>query len=106
MQAAILPMAVFLKTCRLGESTGISYIDSTSISVCKNKRIPRHKVFDGIAQRGESTMGYFFGFKLHFVINDKGEILSFVVTPGNTDDREPLKDKRFIPNYAIGISNA
>lgn len=96
MQAAILPMVVFLKTCRLGKSTGISYIDSTSISVCKNKRIPRHKVFDGIAQRGKSTMGYFFGFKLHFVINDKGEILSFVVTPGNTDDREPLKDKRFI----------
>ena len=96
MQAAILPMAVFLKTCRLGKSTGISYIDSTSISVCKNKRIPRHKVFDGIAQRGKSTMGYFFGFKLHIVINDKGEILSFVVTPGNTDDREPLKDKRFI----------
>ena len=96
MQAAILPMAVFLKTCCLGKSTGISYIDSTSISVCKNKRIPRHKVFDGIAQRGKSTMGYFFGFKLHFVINDKGEILSFVVTPGNIDDREPLKDKRFI----------
>ncbi len=41
-------------------------------------------------------MGYFFGFKLHFVINDKGEILNFVITPGNTDDREPLKDKRFM----------
>ena len=95
MQAAFLPMAVFLKTCCLGKSTGISYIDSTSISVCKNKRIPRHKVFDGIAQKGKSTMGYFFGFKLHFVINDRGEILSFVVTSGNTD-REPLKDKRFI----------
>jgi hypothetical protein len=53
-------------------------------------------VFDGIAQRGKSTMGYFFGFKLHFIINDKGEILNFVITPGNTDDREPLKDKKFI----------
>jgi len=96
LQGAILPMALFLKTCCMGHCTGISYIDSTSISVCKNKRIPRHKVFDGIAQRGKSTMGYFFGFKLHYLVNDKGEILNFVVTPGNTDDREPLKNKAFV----------
>jgi len=96
LQGAILPMALFLKTCCMGQCTGISYIDSTSISVCKNKRIPRHKVFDGIAQRGKSTMGYFFGFKLHYVVNDKGEILNFVITPGNTDDREPLKNKAFV----------
>ena len=89
-------MTMFLKTCCLGNCTGISFIDSTSVSVCKNKRIPRHKVFDGIAQRGKTTMGYFYGFKLHFIINDKGEILSFVITPGNVDDREPLKDKKFI----------
>jgi hypothetical protein len=95
-QSAVFPMAIFLKTCCLGSSTGISFVDSTPIRVCKNKRIPRHKVFDGIARRGKSTMGYFFGFKLHFVINDKGEILSFVITPGNVDDREPLKDKKFI----------
>jgi hypothetical protein len=95
-QAVALPMAIFLKTCCLGECTGISFVDSTPICVCKNKRIPRHKVFDGIAQRGKSTMGYFFGFKLHYVINDKGEILNFVITPGNVDDREPLKDKKFI----------
>lgn len=96
MQSAALPMTLFLKTCCLGKCTGISFIDSTPIRVCKNKRIPRHKVFDGIAQRGKSTMGYFFGFKLHFVINDKEEILNFVITPENTDDRAPLQDKRFI----------
>jgi hypothetical protein len=96
MQSAALPMTLFLKTCCLGACTGISFVDSTPIRVCKNKRIPRHKVFDGIAKRGKSTMGYFFGFKLHYVINDKGEILSFVITPGNIDDREPLKDKAFI----------
>ena len=96
VQPTALPMTLFLKTCCLGECTGISFIDSTPIRVCKNKRIPRHKVFDGLAQRGKSTIGYFFGFKLHFVINDKGEILNFVITPGNTDDREPLKDKKFI----------
>lgn len=96
MQAATLPMSVFMKTCCLGEGTGISFIDSTPIRVCKNKRIKRNKVFEGLAQVGRSTMGYFFGFKLHIVINDKGELLNFVITPGNTDDREPLKNKSFI----------
>lgn len=96
MQAATLPMSVFMKTCCMGKGTGISFIDSTPIRVCKNKRIKRNKVFEGLAQVGKSTMGYFFGFKLHIVINDKGELLNFVITPGNTDDREPLKNKSFI----------
>ena len=98
MQSVNLPFSIFIKTLCLSESTGISYIDSTPIRVCKNKRIKRHKVFDGIAQIGKSTMGYFFGFKLHLVINEKGELLNFVITPGNVDDREPLKNKRFIKN--------
>ena len=96
MQAATLPMSLFLKTCCLGEGTGISFIDSTPIRVCNNKRIKRNKVFKGIAQVGKSTMGYFFGFKLHLIINDKGELLNFVITQGNVDDREPLKNKRFV----------
>ena len=96
MQGAVLPMTIFLKTCCLGECTGISFIDSTPIRVCKNKRIKRNKVFKDIATVGKSTMGYFFGFKLHLIINDKGEILNFVITQGNVDDREPLKNERFI----------
>lgn len=96
MKAVNLHFSIFIKTLCLGESTGISYIDSTPIRVCKNKRISRNKVFDGIAQLGKSTMGYFYGFKLHLVINEKGELLNFVITPGNVDDREPLKNKRFI----------
>ncbi|NJN24819.1 MAG: IS982 family transposase [Cyclobacteriaceae bacterium] len=96
MQAATLPMALCLKTCCFGEGTGISFIDSTPIRVCKNKRIKRNKVFKDVAQVGKSTMGYFFGFKLHIVINDKGELLNFVITQGNVDDREPLKNKRFV----------
>lgn len=80
----------------MGEGTGISFIDSTPISVCKNKRIKRNKVFKGIAQLGKSTMGYFFGFKLHIVINEKGELLNFVIAQGNVDDREPLKNKKFV----------
>lgn len=73
--------------CR-GECTGISFIDSTVLRVCHNKRIKRNKVFKEIAQVGKSTMGWFFGFKLHLIINDKGEILSFYLSTANTDDRD------------------
>jgi Transposase DDE domain len=96
MQSTILPMSLFLKTCCMGDCTGISFIDSTSVRVCKNKRIKRNKVFKGIAELGKSSMGFFFGFKLHLIINDKGEILNFVITPGNVDDRDPLKNQKFV----------
>jgi len=99
-QKALLPMTLFLKTMRLGQSTGISFVDSTPVRVCKNKRIFNHKVFKDYAQRGKSTMGYFFGFKLHLVINDKGEIIDFVITPGNVDDRQPLQDSNFLKKVA------
>lgn len=74
------------------EKTGISYIDSTKLQVCHNKRINRNKVFKGYAERGVSSMGYFYGFKLHMVINEKGEICDIRVTTGNTDDRAVLPD--------------
>lgn len=96
----LVPMVLFLKMMRLGANTGISFVDSTPIRVCKNKRIFNHKVFAGIAQRGKSTMGYFFGFKLHIIVNDMGEIINFVITPGNIDDREPLKDSDFLKNVS------
>jgi hypothetical protein len=86
-----MPMTLFLKTCCLGECTGISFVDSTPIRVCKNKRISRNKVFKGIATTGKSTMGWFYGFKLHLIINDKGELLNFVITQANVDDRSTLK---------------
>ncbi len=75
-----------------GKCTGLSVADSTPIAVCDNLRIRRHKVFDGIAERGKTSTGWFFGFKLHVIINHLGEILSFRLTPGNTDDRKPLPE--------------
>ena len=57
-----------------------------------------HKTFEGLAERGRCSMGWFFGFKLHLIINDTGEILNFMFTPGNVDDREPLKQGRFLEN--------
>ena len=96
MQSNILPLAMFMKTCCMGNCTGISFVDSTPVRVCKNKRIKRNKVFRDIATVGKSTMGYFYGFKLHLIINDKGEILSFTITQANVDDRDPLKHENFL----------
>jgi hypothetical protein len=88
--SALLPLcAYFLHTC-LGDCTGISFIDSTSLDVCLNQRIASHKVFAGLAARGKTSTGWFFGFKLHLVINDRGELLNVLLTPGNVDDRKPV----------------
>lgn len=96
MQQNLMPLTLFLKTCCMANCTGISFIDSTPIRVCNPKRIKRNKVFKGIATTGKSTMGWFHGFKLHIVINDKGELLNFTITRANVDDRTPLKNKKFI----------
>jgi hypothetical protein len=89
MGQAFVPLTIYLLTCR-GQCTGISFVDSTSIKVCHNRRIARNKVFAGIASRGKTTMGWFYGFKLHLAVNDHGEILAFYLTPGNVDDRKPI----------------
>lgn len=103
MQANILPLTLYLKTCRLGKCTGISFVDSTPIRACENKRIKRNKVFKNIATIGKSTMGWFYGFKLHIVVNDKGELLDFVVTQANVDDREPLKKGNILKRIFGGL---
>ena len=86
-QKVAVPMMLFLKTNCLGKSRGINFIDSTHIKACHNRRIHNHKVFASVAERGQCSIGWFYGFKLHLIINDKGEILSFYLTKGNVDDR-------------------
>ena len=83
----LIPLMMYLKQRGLGKSRGINYIDSTLLRVCHIKREKQHKVFKNVATKGKSTMGWFFGFKLHLIINDKGELLSFYLTKGNVDDR-------------------
>ena len=90
-----IPLAIFLKTKSLGQCTGISFIDSTPIRSCHIKREKQHKTFKEFARKGKSTLGWFYGFKLHLIINDKGELLDFLLTPGNVDDRAPLKHMSF-----------
>uniref|UniRef100_UPI004048B8FC IS982 family transposase n=2 Tax=Roseivirga sp. TaxID=1964215 RepID=UPI004048B8FC len=82
-----LPFMLYLKTKGLGKCRGISFIDSTHLKVCHNRRIHQHRTFDGVAERGYCSIGWFYGFKLHLIINDKGEILAFYLTKGNVDDR-------------------
>jgi hypothetical protein len=89
MPRALIPLLAYLRGHK-GVCTGISFIDSTPLKVCHNRRIKRHKVFAGLAKRGKTSMGWFFGFKLHLIVNDQGEILAFQLTPGNVDDRKPV----------------
>lgn len=96
MRSNMLPLVLYMKTCCLGNCTGISFVDSTPIRACKNKRIKANKVFQGIANIGKSTMGWFYGFKLHIIVNDRGELLDFVITQANVDDRTPLKTGNFL----------
>jgi hypothetical protein len=91
MPSALVPLCSYLQT-RKGACSGISFIDSTSLKVCHNRRIHSHKVFAGCARRGKTSVDWFFGFKLHLVVNDCGELLALRLTPGNTDDRRPVPE--------------
>lgn len=85
----VVPLAAYLQSCG-GRSRGIAFIDATSLVVCHNRRIHSHRVFEGIAQRGKTSTGWFYGFKVHLIINDQGDIVAFAITPANVDDRKPV----------------
>lgn len=89
MRDSLVPLTFYLES-RKAECSGISFVDSTPISICHNRRIHCNKVFEGIAKRGKTSVGWFYGFKLHIVINHLGELLGFRLTPGNVDDRKPV----------------
>jgi len=85
----LLPLLAYLQS-RYGPCTGISFIDSTSLSVCDPKRSNQHRVFATDARRGKTSMGWFYGFKLHLAVNDRGDLLACCLTPGTVDDRTPV----------------
>ncbi len=85
MPHAMLPLFVFAK-CLSADCTGKSFIDSTKLEVCTNQRIGSHKVFRGLADRGKTAAGWFFGFKLHLVCDEWGNIIDFTLTSGNIAD--------------------
>jgi Transposase DDE domain len=83
---AILPLLAFLVTRKMANCTGISYVDSFPIKACHIKRESGHKTMHGIAQKGKTSVGWFYGLKLHTIINHRGEIVSFAITSGNVAD--------------------
>lgn len=91
IQNRVVPLLMMYMVSKAGRETGVYYVDATSLKVCHNRRISRHKTFKDIAQRGKTSMGWFYGFKLHLVVNHRGEIMSFALTPGNVDDRKTLQ---------------
>ena len=91
MPRLFAPLMVLLHSLS-GEETGLYFGDSSKLAVCHNRRIDRHRVFDGLAARGKTSMGWFFGLKLHFVINHKGQIMALKITPGNTADSTVLDE--------------
>ncbi len=91
LPGALVPLCCFLVS-RFGRCSGISFIDSTKISVCHNRRIWSHKVMTEFAARGKTSVDWFYGFKLHLVINDQGELLGVKITAGNVDDRDPVPE--------------
>jgi transposase len=87
--SVLFPLAAYLETCR-GQCNGLSFIDSTKLVVCHNRRIQRHRVFAGLAERGKDSVDWFYGFKLHLVVTDQGDLLACRLTPANVDDRRPV----------------
>lgn len=87
--SSLLPLCAYLRS-GFGPCTGISFLDATCLKVCHNRRIQQHKVFKNLAARGKTSVDWFYGFKLHLVVNDQGELLNFTLTPGNVDDRTPV----------------
>jgi len=86
---ALVPLCCYLST-RKGHRTGMAFIDATPLAVCDHHRIATHKVFTGLARRGKTSMGWFFGFKRPLIVNDEGALLAFRLTPGKVDDRQPV----------------
>ena len=91
MPRCLLGLFAFFQTIK-GDCSGVSIVDSTALAVCHNRRIHQHQVFEGHAARGKTSVDWFFGFKLHLVINHLGEIVDFRLTAGNINDRQPVTD--------------
>jgi len=100
MKTAAFALHAFLQCTRLGKLTGLYFGDSTKLSVCNNRRIYSHKVFKGIAERGKTSTGWFYGFKLHLIVNEYGDLVAFDITPGNIDDRNIKVMKKLTKNLS------
>jgi len=90
LKSLSFPLFVLQKSLEKA-SEGIAFIDSTLLSVCHIARASSHRVFKKIARKGKTSVGWFFGLKLHLVVNHQGEIISWMLTPGNVSDLTPVE---------------
>ena len=90
MPGAMLALGLYLQA-RRGRCTGLSFMDSTKLAVCHNLRIRSHRAMRAVARLGKTSSGWFYGLKLHLIVNDRGDLLAFWITPGNVDDRSPVQ---------------
>ncbi len=91
------PLYLFCQWCSChSQKTGVYFADSKKLPVCDNRRIHSNQVFKGVAKRGKSSTGWFYGLKLHLIINNLGQIVHFVFTPANVSDNDKsVLDKLF-----------
>jgi DDE family transposase len=94
--SVLVPLSAYLESCR-GPCNGLSFVDSTKLVVCHNRRIKQHRVFAGLAERGKDSVDWFYGFKRHLIVSDEGDLLACRLTPGKVDDRRP------VPQMAQGL---
>ena len=91
LKQEVLEILMVYLSANLGTCSGVSFVDSTRVRVCDNRRISSHRVFADVAECSKTSMGWFYGFKLHIVINHTGDLLDVALTPGNIEDRKPLR---------------
>ncbi|QGN82009.1 hypothetical protein Psal027_02683 [Piscirickettsia salmonis] len=110
MPTILLPLCFFIAAQRK-TPTGIYFVDSTVLRVCHHKRSHQNRVFKGLAKKCGSTMGWFYGFKLHLIVNDMGELMAFKLSQATTDDRVVFVSLRtsldmnfYNPNLVFNIS--
>ena len=90
MTKLLVPLSILLQ-CLFSEVRSIYFLDTTKLSICHCRR-EKNKVFGKIIEKGKTSMGWFFGFKLHMIINDVGQIMAIKITKGNIDDRTPVTE--------------
>ena len=90
LKQEVLTLLMIYFSSQRGTCSGVSFVDSTRLRVCNTKRISSHRVFTEAAERSKTSMGWFYGFKLHLIINDSGELLDVTLTAANRDDRSRL----------------
>jgi hypothetical protein len=84
-----LELLAYLQYARLSACSRANYVDSTPLAVCRMQRHKQHKTFKGLAAKGKTAMGYFFGFKLHLIVNQYGELVRVSLSKGNRADNNP-----------------